>query len=49
MACVQGMETENAFLEALGKVAKWKIIGQHLELFDASGKLVARFEARHMK
>ena len=49
MACPEGMDTEKAFLEALGQVNKWKIAGQHLELFDAAGKLVARFEARHMK
>jgi uncharacterized lipoprotein YbaY/heat shock protein HslJ/uncharacterized lipoprotein NlpE involved in copper resistance len=49
MACLQGMDTEKAFLQALGQVKKWKIAGQHLELFDAAGKLVARFEARHMK
>ena len=49
MACADGMDTEKAFLEALRQVTKWKIMGQHLELFDAVGKLVARFEARHMK
>jgi heat shock protein HslJ len=49
MACLEGMDTEKAFLKALGQVKKWKIAGQHLELFDAAGKLVARFEARHMK
>ena len=49
MACVDGMDTEKAFLDALGQVNKWKITGQHLELFDAAGKLVVRFEARHMK
>ena len=49
MACPEGNDTEQAFLEALGQVSKWKIVGQHLELFDAAGNLVARFEARHMK
>ena len=49
MACLEGMDTEKAFLDALRQVNKWKIAGQHLELFDAAGKLVARFEARHMK
>ena len=34
MACVQGMDTEKAFKDALGQVRKWKIAGQHLELFD---------------
>jgi heat shock protein HslJ len=46
MACPQGMDTEAAFLEALTKVKKWKIVGRDLELFDAAGKSVALFEAR---
>jgi copper homeostasis protein (lipoprotein) len=41
MACPEGMDTEKAFLQALGQVKQWKIAGQHLELFDAAGKLVA--------
>jgi heat shock protein HslJ len=45
MACVQGMETENAFLQALQHVSTWKIAGNQLELLDAAGNLVARFEA----
>jgi copper homeostasis protein (lipoprotein) len=45
MACAQGMDTEQAFLEALTQVKTWKIVGAHLELFDASGNLLARFEA----
>jgi copper homeostasis protein (lipoprotein) len=49
MACPEGGDTEKVFLEALRQVKKWKITGQHLELFDAAGTLVARFEARHMQ
>lgn len=49
MACPEGGDTEPAFLEALRQVSKWKITGQHLELFDGAGTLVARFEARHMQ
>jgi len=49
MACVQGMDTERAFLEALKDVSTWKIAGHELELFDASGKLLARFESRNTK
>jgi heat shock protein HslJ len=45
MACIQGMETEGAFLQGLGSVGAWKIAGQQLELLDSAGKLVARFEA----
>jgi len=46
MACPEGMETEKAFLQALGQVNTWKIAGKQLELFDAAGNLIARFEAR---
>jgi copper homeostasis protein (lipoprotein) len=49
MACLEGNDTEQAFLETLRQVHKWKITGQYLELFDTAGNLVARFEARHMK
>ena len=45
MACIAGMDTERAFLQALGRVNKWKITGQYLDLLDADGKVVARFEA----
>jgi heat shock protein HslJ len=45
MACPQGMDTEQAFLKALGSVKKWKIEGQQLELFDLDGKLLARLAA----
>jgi hypothetical protein len=40
------METEKAFLEALGQVKKWRIEGRELELFDGEGRMLARFEAR---
>jgi hypothetical protein len=43
------METEQAFLAALAQVRSWKILGQHLEVFDASGNLLARFQARYMR
>jgi heat shock protein HslJ len=49
MACAEGMETERAFLDALGRVNRWRIAGQQLELLDAAGNVVARFEARHME
>ena len=48
MACLEGMETEQGFLKALRHVSRWKIAGQQLDLFDAAGDAVARFEARHM-
>jgi TPR repeat protein len=49
MACLEGMETENAFLDVLKKVNRWKITGQQLELFDAAGNLLASCEARRLK
>ena len=44
MACVSGMDTEHAFLDALGKTDAWKIAGDKLELLDASGKTVATLQ-----
>ena len=49
MACAEGMDTETAFLQALGHVNAWKIIGSQLELLDNKGRLVARFEPSHTK
>jgi uncharacterized lipoprotein YbaY/heat shock protein HslJ len=49
MACVAGMEQERRFLGALGEAASWRVLGSHLELFDADGALLARLEARHLK
>jgi copper homeostasis protein (lipoprotein) len=49
MACVAGMDTEREFLETLPQVRSWKVLGQHLELFDATGTLLARFEARALR
>ena len=46
MMCVGGMDVETAFLPVLGRVARWRIDGQRLELSDSSGTVVARFEAR---
>lgn len=45
MACVDGMETETAFLAALERVRAWRTEGARLELLDAAGVAVARFEA----
>jgi uncharacterized lipoprotein YbaY/heat shock protein HslJ len=44
MACPEGMETEQAFLLALGKTNRAVISGEFLELFQDQRKL-ARFEA----
>jgi heat shock protein HslJ len=47
--CPTGMDTEKAFTQALEKVTNWKITEQELDLFDASGKSLARFEAVQKK
>jgi heat shock protein HslJ len=46
MACAEGMETEQAFHDALGKVAGWRLQGEQLELLDSAGEVVALFERR---
>jgi copper homeostasis protein (lipoprotein) len=46
MACASGMDMDKALEDALAKVSTWKIAGQVLELSDASGRPLARFEAR---
>jgi copper homeostasis protein (lipoprotein) len=46
MVCLQGMDIDATLFTALGKVSKWKISGQHLDLSDAENLVVARFEAQ---
>ena len=46
MACPGGMDVASRFAGALGTASGWRILGRHLELTDAAGTLVARFEAR---
>ena len=45
MACAEGMEQAERFGRALGAVARYRIAGAHLELQDAAGAVLARFEA----
>lgn len=46
MACPETMDTERAFLAALGAAAAFRIEGEVLELLDAAdGKVLARFES----
>jgi uncharacterized lipoprotein YbaY/heat shock protein HslJ len=49
MACQQGMQQERAFLDALSTVARWRIEGQRLELVDARGEVLLRFEAVYLR
>jgi len=45
MACQSGMEQEDRFLRALETVERYAVRGSHLDLLDASGTVVAEFEA----
>jgi heat shock protein HslJ/uncharacterized lipoprotein YbaY len=47
MACIDGMDTEQAFLVALGKTNRYVIEGLFLELY-ADDVLLARFEAVYL-
>lgn len=49
MACTAGMELERAFHEALGHVTTWRISGEELELLDATGGVVAKFESVYLR
>jgi putative lipoprotein len=44
-ACPEGMEQETRFLQTLGQVRAFRIDGNHLELLDEAGEVLARFEA----
>ena len=45
MACPTGMEQEQRFLQSIGTVERYRVRGSHLEMLDAAGTVVARFEA----
>jgi hypothetical protein len=45
MACPTGMEQEQRFFKSIEKVERYRISGSHLEMLDASGAMIARFEA----
>jgi copper homeostasis protein (lipoprotein) len=47
MACADGADTEREFSAALANARSWRLLGEHLDLFDGTGDLVARFEARN--
>ena len=47
MACSEGMETERAFLQALGKTTRFKITGQTLQIY-AEEQFLARLEAVYL-
>jgi len=45
MACLDGMEQEAYFMQALQKVERYRLSGSHLEMLDASAAVLTRFEA----
>jgi copper homeostasis protein (lipoprotein) len=45
MACLAGMEQEQRFLRSIEKVERYRISGSHLEMLNAAGAVIARFEA----
>lgn len=48
MACPEGMETEQAFLAALGNTVSYTIRGLFLSLYDADGAVLAVLEAVYL-
>lgn len=47
MACEGATEQEQAFVDALGRVARWTVIGNTLVLSDDAGTSLLRFQARY--
>jgi len=45
MYCAEGMDTADAFHAALAEARRWRVQGERLELYDASGGVVAGFQA----
>ncbi|PHV10723.1 YbaY family lipoprotein [Chitinimonas sp. BJB300] len=45
MACTEGGELEPLFLDALGKVKRWRLQSNKLSLFDSKKQLLLTFEA----
>ncbi|WP_413615357.1 META domain-containing protein [Halomonas cupida] len=50
MACINGTDAdvEPRFLEVLEETASYRVLADHLELHDADGEVLARFEVRHL-
>jgi len=45
MACPEGMAQAERFRSALEETDRYRIVGQHLEMLDSTGRLRLRFEA----
>lgn len=48
-ACLDGMEVERQFLDALAATARYSLSGDHLEFFDAAGRPVLTFDAVYLR
>lgn len=44
-ACVEGMRQAQTFLDTMATITSYQVIGNHLEMRDASGQLQLRFES----
>jgi putative lipoprotein len=49
MACMNGMEQEQALHKALRDVARWEISGEQLKLFDSQGATAIELESRYLR
>jgi len=49
MACLNGMEQEQRFLEALGEVARFTLSGERLAFYTGDERLILRFKAIALK
>ena len=48
MACIE-MDTENAFLRALERTRRYRVLGRTLDLIDDRGQVLARLEERNLR
>jgi len=46
MACLNGMETEAAFLQKLGNASTFKLSGDRLRLYSTSGEMLAGLDPK---
>ncbi|MCP3953664.1 MAG: META domain-containing protein [Desulfobacterales bacterium] len=49
MACVESMQSEHSFLNALGKVKRYAITGDNLALYSGAEQSIMHFEAVYRK
>ncbi|WP_280542280.1 META domain-containing protein [Chromohalobacter sp. 11-W] len=49
MACKQGAQTEQRFLDVLNATDEWRVEGEHLTLLGAQHQVLARFKAVYLQ